>query len=265
MPTTSQLHAGHDRVLVAALAAGDLAGGERDSAVLLVARCADCRSLHDDLLAIARTTAGLPPAARPRDFRLSPEQAARLRPAGWRRLAAFLASPRLSVARPLGLGLTTIGLAGLLFTTLPAVLPQVGAGGAATALSTVGSSVDVTGEMDGSAAPASEPTVLGGGAGPVASDAAPSAGTPGAVGAPVPPGAEPAPQPSGDRNQATEHGVEGAPGDTSASPGAVEQLRAGLDEPTAGPDPVLVASLVLLAGGVGLLALRALARRLAAS
>ena len=50
--------------------------------------------LHDDLLAIARATAS-PPARRsgPRDFQLSPEQAARLRPRGWRRFVAAFAAP----------------------------------------------------------------------------------------------------------------------------------------------------------------------------
>jgi len=114
-------HARHDPLVVAALAAGDLAGTDRDHATALIESCAECAALHDDLIAIARATASVPPpiATRPRDFRLSPEQAARLRPAGWRRVIGAFASPRLAFSKPLGIGLTTIGLAGLLIGNIP--------------------------------------------------------------------------------------------------------------------------------------------------
>ncbi|HET9455740.1 MAG TPA: hypothetical protein VFO78_00255 [Candidatus Limnocylindrales bacterium] len=121
MPNDSERHARHDTLLVAAFAAGDLADGERDRAGVLVAECAECRSLHDDLIAIARATAALPAAVRPRDFRIAPEQAARLRPGGWRRFVAAFASPRLAMTRQLGVGLTTLGLAGLLISSIPSL------------------------------------------------------------------------------------------------------------------------------------------------
>ena len=54
-------HARHDTLLVAALAAGDLAGTDRDHATELIETCADCATLHDDLVAIARATASAPP------------------------------------------------------------------------------------------------------------------------------------------------------------------------------------------------------------
>src|SRR5690242_847221 len=89
-------HDGHDRLLVAALAAGDLTGGERDHALELIRTCAPCAELHEDLVAIARATAVVPPTiARPRDFQLTPADAARLRPAGWRRVLGALAGARL--------------------------------------------------------------------------------------------------------------------------------------------------------------------------
>jgi hypothetical protein len=125
MPDASDVkptsHDRHDPLLVAALAAGDLAGTDRDHATTLIQTCPDCATLHDDLIAIARATASVPPpiAARPRDFRLTPEQAARLRPSGWRRAVGAFASPRLAFTRPLAIGLTTIGLAGLLLTNIP--------------------------------------------------------------------------------------------------------------------------------------------------
>ena len=90
MPHVSEFHAlphdRHDRLVVAALAAGDLAGNDRDQALALTASCADCARLHADLIAIARATATLPPpiAATGRDFRLTPAQAADLRRTGWR-------------------------------------------------------------------------------------------------------------------------------------------------------------------------------------
>jgi len=128
----STSHDRHDPLLVAALAAGDLAGTDRDHATDLIASCPDCATLHDDLVAIARATASVPPpiAVRPRDYRLSPKDAARLRPAGWRRFAGVLAGPRLAFTKPLGIGLTTIGLAGLLLANVSLNL-SLGASGAA--------------------------------------------------------------------------------------------------------------------------------------
>jgi hypothetical protein len=109
-------HDRHDPMLVAALAADDLAGTDRDQAIDLTRTCAECATLHDDLLALARATASVPPpiAARPRDFRLTPADAARLRPSGWRRLVAAASSSRVIFSRPLGAGLATLGLVGLL-------------------------------------------------------------------------------------------------------------------------------------------------------
>lgn len=109
-------HDRHDTMLVAALAAGDLAATDRDQAIALTASCSDCASLHDDLVAIARATATVPPpfAASGRDFRLTPADAARLRPGGWRRLVAAFSAPRAAFTRPLGVGLSTLGLVGLL-------------------------------------------------------------------------------------------------------------------------------------------------------
>jgi hypothetical protein len=131
MPHVSELHAQHDPLLVASLAAGDLAGADRDHASAQISACAECATLHADLIAIARATAALPPAVAPRDFRLSPERAAALRPVGWRRLVAAIGGSRPLLSRQLGIGLATIGIAGLLVSTLPGV--QLG-GSAAMAL-----------------------------------------------------------------------------------------------------------------------------------
>jgi hypothetical protein len=109
-------HDRHDPMLVAALAADDLAGTDRDQAIALTNSCADCASLRYDLVALARASASAPPpiSSRPRDFRLTPADAARLRPARWRRLVGVVAGSRSAVTRPLGAGLATLGIAGLL-------------------------------------------------------------------------------------------------------------------------------------------------------
>ena len=125
-------HAEHDLVLIAAAVGADASGTEAVAAERLIADCADCAELAADLRAIARATAALPAPARARDYTLRPEQAARLRPRGWRRLAAAFGPARLDLARPLAAGLTTLGLAGLLLSALPLVQSN-GASGAPVA------------------------------------------------------------------------------------------------------------------------------------
>ena len=114
MPHLPASHADHDPLAIAACAAGDATGRELDDALALVAACGDCAALHHDLRAIAAALPGLPAPARSRDFRLTPGQAASLRPAGWRRLLAPFAGPRFAFAGPVGAGLATLGLAGIL-------------------------------------------------------------------------------------------------------------------------------------------------------
>ena len=132
-------HADHDPLAVAAHAAGDATGSELDDALALVAGCADCAALHHDLRAIALAMPALPAPVRTRDFRLTPEQAASLRPPAWRRLLAPLAGPRFAFAGPLGTGLATLGIAGFLLAGtvgMPlagtAAAPQDGTAGAGT-------------------------------------------------------------------------------------------------------------------------------------
>src|SRR4051794_37447744 len=157
-------HDRHDTMLVAAFAADDLAGTERDQAIALTRTCPECATLHTDLVAIARATATLPPPIAPSglDFRLSPRQAARLRRTGWR---AFIpsVSPGSVLTRPLGVGLATFGLIGLLVGNLgfgsqasgPALF---GASGGATSGPADSLSRDIQGESStegqGAAVPA---------------------------------------------------------------------------------------------------------------
>jgi len=114
-------HAAHDRVLVAAYAAGDATGTDLEAAIALVAACTACAALHHDLRLITAALPEIPAPRRTRDFRLTPQQAASLRPAGWRRLLAPFAGPRFAFAAPLGSGLAALGIAGILLagTGLP--------------------------------------------------------------------------------------------------------------------------------------------------
>ncbi len=125
-------HVTHDPELIAAYAAGDAAGPALDEATELVAGCPECAELHRDLRAISTALPELPAPVRPRDFRLTPEQADSLRPAGWRGVLAAFASPRFRLAAPLGAGLAAAGLAGLLLASPGGLLPA-SSGGAASA------------------------------------------------------------------------------------------------------------------------------------
>jgi hypothetical protein len=256
MPRGPEQHAQHDPLLVASLAAGDLSGTDRDLATSLVDDCAECRALHDDLISIARATAALPSAARPRDFRLSPEQAARLRPSGWRGLIAAFASPRLALTRQLGVGLTTLGLAGLLFSALPS-LPLGMSGGAAAPAGPEFMSSDTTSEglpAAGGGSPAASPV-------PAVQDG--NHASPGG-------GHITAPEPSeGTRASATDDVAQVYGGASADNKGADAGEAGGavtrdLTEPGTGVPLLVVASSILLAAGIALLLARRLARRIAA-
>jgi hypothetical protein len=120
-------HPAHDPLLVAAAADR---GGQLPAAL---ADCHDCRALHADLLALAAAVPHAALPARPRAYTLTPTDAARLRPAGWRRWLAAIGTSRDAVTRPLALGLTTLGIAGLLVATVPGALPFAGSASSAPA------------------------------------------------------------------------------------------------------------------------------------
>jgi hypothetical protein len=149
-PAVPADHAAHDPVLVAAYAAGDATGTELEAATALVTACTACATLHRDLRLIAAALPGLPAPRRTRDFRLTPQQAASLRPAGWRRLLAPFASPRFAFAAPLGSGLAVLGIAGILLAGTGVPLGGATAGWTAAApadapLAAASDSVSATG------------------------------------------------------------------------------------------------------------------------
>ena len=139
--TTPAAHAAHDLTDVAALAAraDDLDEKAAAAARRQVADCSACADLLADLVTLQTSLPTTSTPTRPRDFQLTPADAARLHQAGWRRILGFFGSARDGFSRPLAIGFTTLGLVGLLFASVPTF--SMGAGGAAqsaTELSTVG-------------------------------------------------------------------------------------------------------------------------------
>lgn len=236
-------HAQHDGLLVAAHAAGDVGGDELRAARELVATCPECARLFDDLRLIQTATAAIPTVPRTRDFRLTAADAGRLRGRGWRRLLAPLRSPRFAFAGPVGVGLATLGIVGLLVASVPGVLTT------SSALSTVGGSVNSEGLQERAAAPASSTYgAMSGAAGvSAAPSAASSAGMPAGsepltMGAPTPvaplqagPSASAALGPAGSATPTEASGAAPALGAASASPAATTGTSEAGGVPTAGP------------------------------
>ncbi|HZM73208.1 MAG TPA: hypothetical protein VFC71_07500 [Candidatus Polarisedimenticolia bacterium] len=125
-------HDRHDPMLIAAHAAQDLGPAEVERVEQWLRECRDCAALHADVSSISIALAGLPKTANaPRDFRLSPAQAARLRGGPWwRRLGRTITAPR-GIGRPLATAFTTLGLVGLLIGNIPTGF-LLSAGGAAS-------------------------------------------------------------------------------------------------------------------------------------
>ncbi len=260
-------HATHDPELIAAYAAGDATGPALTDASELVAGCADCAALHRDLRAIAVALPALPAPVRPRDFRLTPEQAASLAPSGWRGVLAAFASPRFRLAAPLGTGLAAIGLAGLLLGTPGSVLPAGGAGSAAEAATGAAGAPTVAGDAAAGAGPAAAapalPAAPSGGAGyadtgsttrepaPV-SGAAASTDLAGAA-----PAASPVPGSTVERELALQASSPAASGGESIG---VPRPAPAAPVAEPGPSPWLAVSALLLVVGVTLVVLRLVAR-----
>jgi hypothetical protein len=274
-------HEGHDLLLVAAHATGDTTGSEAIQARELISGCHDCRDLATDLAALRSAARQLPPAQRARDFRLSPETAARLRaPSPWQRFVDGLVAPR-GFGRPLAGALMTQGLAGLMVWATPlgsplagtsatrdsgerALLPSdAGAGFSGGVGSQAGGSTATPGDQasQDSSGRGSLDTAKGapGVAGPSASPAVPPAA---AVAAPTTaaPMSSPAPARLG-----AEPGLVTTMGGSRASPGAEVLTTGGAADgagddtrPSAwtGPSPLAVGSLALLVSGLTLLVVR---------
>ena len=117
--TLNSQHNAHDRVLVARYAAGDAYAAETDLAQSLVDNCDECAFLAADIRLIAARMHELPAVHRPRDFRIAPEQADKLRGSWFDRLMRGLSMPGWGVARPLAGAAMAIGIALVVVGALP--------------------------------------------------------------------------------------------------------------------------------------------------
>lgn len=252
-------HAAHDRLLIASFADRSVSDADRSLAEAQIAACDACARLHDDLTALASATRSLPTPPRPRDFTLTPEDAERLRVPGWRRILRIFGSPGDVFSRPLAIGLTTLGLAGLLVGTVPALLPV----GAPASMSTVGAPQEraaaegAAGEGTGGAAP-------GAAALPPQPLEAPAATEPAnqgdAAASSLPAALDPL---TAEGSAEPDQLFAGAENNQLA--GEPDASRDLFDDESVGSSPMLIVALVLLLAGLALFALRWAGRRAAAT
>ena len=273
MRVSNSDHRTHDLLLVASLLDRPTGDPERPRAEALVAACTACAALHLDLVALREATFALPTPPRVRDYALSPEDARRLRRSGWRHLIAVFGSTRDTFSRPLAIGLTTIGLAGLLFTTTP--WAWSGASSSA-ARPTLGQAVGGAGSGANSESPGSSKEAPAASAGPSAAGPAAAAltapsGAPTGVPAPAAPSAESTP--SGEAfdtyvgvpaASAGAAGIAPAPDDSNERQGVDRTAATSLGQEASSVDHVAAITLagLLVATGVGLFVLRWAGRRL---
>jgi hypothetical protein len=237
--------------LIVALDAGDLGGADLDRARALSVSCAGCATLLGDLAAIRGALPAFPVPPRRRDYRLTDEDAARLRPTGWRRMLGWLAAPG-STVRPLATGLATLGVVGLLLT---AGLPGLGAGGATTSSS---AEERLEAPAADGAAQAEDFTTNGPALAPTGAPAPVATAAPAPVTSGTPDGAGPAVAAPGESPDAgAERNVTAGAPDDAGDAKLGETAVAGGDGPPLG----LLASLALLASGIALFVARALALR----
>ena len=249
-------HDTHDRLLIASLVDRSIAEAERARAEEQLRACGACAELHVDLVALSAATKALPTPLRPRDFTLTPADAERLRVTGWRRLIAAIGSSKDAFSRPLALGFTTLGLAGLLLSSvsLPFGSPSSGQRTLETVGAPVGDSAagSTTQEF---AAEASGAPVAPDASGPAMAAAGPSAAPSEATQlAPAPSAGEAPPD-------VLFEGGESSP--LPGEPQADRNLYSAFDEDASGgPSPMFLVAAVLLVIGLGLFGLRWTARRL---
>jgi hypothetical protein len=139
-------HARHDLFAIAEAVGGAMAPST-------VRTCPACGALHRDLRSLRAALGMAWTPRRPRDLLLTTGDAARLRPTLWRRLFELIGSSRDVVTRPLAVGLTGLGIVGLLLTSIP-----LGAVGGSAASSP---SVEMMVGTDPSGTPARDNRVAG--------------------------------------------------------------------------------------------------------
>ncbi|MDL2334962.1 MAG: hypothetical protein QFC55_02885 [Chloroflexota bacterium] len=118
-------HRRHDRLLVARFAAGDAIGAQEHEARDLVRRCSECAALAADITAISTSVAQMPAAPRSRDFRLTSDQAARMRGSRLDRWLRTISGSGWATVRPLAAVALSVGLV----MSVVGALPILGAAG----------------------------------------------------------------------------------------------------------------------------------------
>lgn len=154
-------HARHDRLLVVRYLDldNDLLASEVSQARALLASCPDCAALATELQLISDATSRMALPARPRDFRLTPQQAASLRPSAFRRFLENAGSAfRFEFLRPLAGVAVAIGL---LLAVVGALPLTHAAGTAGLAAATDSGNQRVTTPQGPTAAPAAAPAPSG--------------------------------------------------------------------------------------------------------
>lgn len=116
-------HRRHDRLLIARYAADDSYPSETEEARAQIAACAECAALVDDIKILSRVVATARTPSRPRDFRLSPEQADQLRGTWFERLMRRFAAPGIGALRPVAGVALSIGLVMAVAGSLPSFAP----------------------------------------------------------------------------------------------------------------------------------------------
>lgn len=276
MPNLPTAHADHDPLLIAAASDARLEPAERERVDSWLAICTDCVSLRDDLVAIAAANRVLWTPSRARDFRLDEATAAAISRRGWRGLLRWIGSSRDSLTRPLAVGLTTLGIAGLLLSGSASLLSFGSSASGALVLSTIGAPIGgasgaqedqaapsvisdrnvFTGQGEAPAAPGSDTGA--GGAAPLGAASAAASGAPvaaasaAAAAQPLPSEAAALAMPSaGPTDQSdTSTQIE------AASPADDAARVAAKDETSTGVPPLVLLSAALLVGGLGLFVVR---------
>jgi len=240
-------HSTHDLVLLAAVADRDPDPATQATVEAMIASCADCAAIAEDLRALALALADLPTSLpAPRDMRLTVGDATRLRGGGlWRAILRPFGTSGMPALRPLAGVLTTLGIAGILLSTVPLGFETAG-----TALNQVGSAVG------GAAAASSQSPAQAYYPGPASSTEV--AGGPKDQPTFAPPYSIDS---SGSQPSASE--ALGAPTRAGATP-AVQAFAQDVGPTSSGPSipPLTLVSIVLLVAGVSLISLRAVARRI---
>jgi hypothetical protein len=261
--TTATPHSAHDELLIARLYADDVDARERDHALEMVSGCEACSVLFADLAAIAEATAALPAPPRPRDFTLTEEDAARLRPRLGRLTRLLGGGSR----RSFGGALVALGFAGVVATSMLSLLGGAGTSvaldaaqqeGRFAAQATAAPAVPAYNDASGNPipAPSTAPVAVSAssaGAGKAAETVSPTAG-------PTSPAAHD--QTTTSSTLAPAGGVAGAGTLPPAAQGSIVGQPQATTQP--GPDPRLLAllgSAAVLAIGLAVLLLPMIRRR----